>query len=114
MWQLRIGSIITLRVLKWPAGTIRDCHCQLSRSASDWTTESDSCKEREPSAPTTFNIAKHKPTSEYGCVCMMAYEEGFRIAIEIVLCTRESTDPRGYQGMDGLGTLRKPADSAGI
>jgi hypothetical protein len=45
VWQLRIRSIITPKVLKWLAGTIRDYHCQLSPLAPDWTTESDRCKE---------------------------------------------------------------------
>ena len=39
-------------------GTIRDYHCQLSQSASDRTTESDRCEEREPSAPTLFYFVK--------------------------------------------------------
>jgi hypothetical protein len=41
VWQLRKGCIITMNVLNWLAGTIRDYHCQLLQSAPDWTTESD-------------------------------------------------------------------------
>jgi hypothetical protein len=33
VWQLRKGSTITLNILKWLAGTIRDYHCQLSSLA---------------------------------------------------------------------------------
>jgi hypothetical protein len=69
-------------VLKWIAGTIRDYYFQLSPLAPDWTTESDRCEEREPSVPTQFNIIKRMPTSEYGCAYTIAYEEGFRIAME--------------------------------
>jgi hypothetical protein len=71
-----MGSIIIPppNVLKWLADTIRDYHWQLS---PDRTTESDRCEEREPSAPTLFNITKHTPTSEYGCAYTMEYEEGF-------------------------------------
>jgi len=50
--QLRMGSIMTPKVLKWLAVTIRNYHCQLSSFAPDWTTESDCCEQREPSAPT--------------------------------------------------------------
>jgi hypothetical protein len=56
---------------------------------------------------------KHTPTSEYGCDHMMAYEEGFRNAVEMFICIRNSQDLRGYR-MDRLGTLRRPADSACI
>jgi hypothetical protein len=38
--------------------TIRDYYCQLSPLAPDWTTESDRCEEREPSAPTLFYFEK--------------------------------------------------------
>jgi len=79
VWQLHNGSIIIPppNVLKWLVGMIRDYHCQLSQSAPDWTTESDRCEEREPSAPTLFNIVNLTPTSEYGCAHTMAYEEDF-------------------------------------
>ena len=114
VWQLRKRGIITPRVLKWLTGTIRDYNCQLSPLAPHWTTESDRCEEREPSAPTLFIITKHTPTSEYGCAYTMAYEEGFGIAIAIFICSRDSEDPRGYRRMDRLGTLRRPADLACI
>jgi len=55
VWQLRKGSIITPKVLKWLADTIRDYHWQLS---PDWTTESDHSEEREPTAPTLFYFVK--------------------------------------------------------
>jgi len=82
VWQLRMGSIITLNVLKWLAGTIRDYHCQVSQLAPDWTTESDRCEEREPSAPALFNFVKQvnkslSPTSEYGCAPYDGIRRGF-------------------------------------
>jgi len=46
MWQLRMGSIITPRVLKWLASTIRNYYCQWPPLAPDWTPESDRCEER--------------------------------------------------------------------
>ena len=84
VWQLPMGSIITPRVLKWLAGTIRDYYCQLSPLAPDWTTESDRCEEREPSAPTKFYFVKQ--VNENGtfanklvwiCAHTMAYKDGF-------------------------------------
>jgi hypothetical protein len=85
VWQLRMGSIITPNGLKWLADTIRDYRCQLSHLAPDWTTESDRCEEREPSAPTLFNFIKRTATSEYGCAYTIVYEAGFRIAMEIFI-----------------------------
>jgi len=117
VWQLRKGSITTPNVLKWLAGMFRDYHCQLSQSTPDWTTESDLVRrEREPSAPTLFNFIKHTPTSEHGYVPIRWHTKRiFRNAVEmILLCSRDSEDPRGYRRMDRLGTLRRPADSACI
>ena len=54
--QLWMGSIITPNVLKWLPDAIRYYYCQLSPLAPDWTTESDRCEEREPSAPTLFYV----------------------------------------------------------
>jgi len=56
---------------------------------------------------------KHTATGEYGCDHTMAYEQGFRNAVEMSIGSWDSQDPRGYR-MDHLGTLRRPADSACI
>jgi len=84
VWQLRKGYIIIPppNVLKWLAGTIRYYYCQLSPFAPDWTTESNHCEEREPSAPTLFYFVKQEneswsPTSEYGCAPYNGIWRGF-------------------------------------
>jgi hypothetical protein len=43
--ELRKGSIITVKVLKWLADTIHNYHRQLSQLAPDWTTEWDRCED---------------------------------------------------------------------
>jgi hypothetical protein len=68
VWQLRKGSSITWKFLKWLAETIRVYNGQLPQLAPDCMTESDRCEKRKPSAPTVFNFIKHTPTSEYGYV----------------------------------------------
>ena len=82
VWQLRKGSTTTLKVLKWLAGTICDYNGQLMPLAPDWTTESDRCEDREPSAPTLFYFVKQ--VNESGSIAheririypyTMAYEE---------------------------------------
>jgi len=59
VWQLQMGSIITAKVLKWLAGTIRDNRRQLSQSAPDWTTELDRCKERESHLRQLYSISSN-------------------------------------------------------
>ena len=110
----------TPNVLKWLAGTIRDYHCQLSQSAPDWTTESDRCEEREPSAPTLFYFVKqsqrkriNRQRANMDVPIRWHTKRVFRITVEMFICSRDSQDPRGYR-MDRLGTLRRPADSACI
>jgi len=59
VWQLQMGSIITPKVLKWLAGTIRDNHRQLSQSAPDWTTEFDRCEERQSHLCQLYSISSN-------------------------------------------------------
>lgn len=49
---------LPLNVLKFLASAIRDYICQLSPVAPHWMTESNLCKQREPSAPIVFYLVK--------------------------------------------------------
>jgi len=98
-------------ILKWLADTILDHHRQLSPLAPDRTTESDRCEERAISTnsilfrQTSQRKRINRQRANTDVPIRWHSERVFVIAVVMVICSRDSKDPRGYRRMDRLGTL---------